>query len=193
MNVEGGRQLIALAGLPGTGKSTLAGALAPALGAPVFSKDVVRAALFGPDHVEHSREQDGLCVEFTYRAAEFHLRPSAMAAPGTGGARAAILDGRTYSRREQVEALRAFASRIAAPLLLVECVCSEASAHERLARDAALGEHSAADRGPELHRRLREAADPLPPPKLVIDTDRLPLAEQVAAVLAALAPARLAN
>ena len=40
--------LIALAGLPGAGKSTLAHVLAAELGAPVFDKDTVRAALFAP-------------------------------------------------------------------------------------------------------------------------------------------------
>lgn len=181
--------LIALAGLPGTGKSTLARALAAALGAPVFDKDAVRTALFAPEAIEYSREQDDLCCELTYRAAAFVLTRAAPATPATP-APAAILDGRTYSRRDQVEALLAFARRIGVPLLLVECVCSESTARQRLARDAAAGGHPAADRGPELHRRLAQAADPLPPPKLVIDTERLPLPEQVAAVLAALPAAR---
>jgi hypothetical protein len=100
-----------------------------------------------------------------------------------------ILDGRTDSRHDQVQALTAFASRIGAPLLLVECVCSEACALQRLERDASHGAHAAANRGPELHRRLREAADPIPRPKLVLETDRLRLEEQVAAVLAGLGAA----
>jgi predicted kinase len=176
--------LIALAGLPGTGKSTLACALAAELGAPVFDKDAVRAGLFGPQGIEYSRAQDDLCVERTYRAAEDALRGGG---EGGGGRPAhALLDGRTYSRAGQVEALRAFAARAELPLLLVECVCSVASAVERLARDAAAGRHPAADRGPELHRRLRREAVPIDGAKLVIDTDRLPLPEQVAAVRAAL-------
>jgi adenylylsulfate kinase len=43
--------LIAMAGLPGTGKSTLANALANALGAAVLNKDRVRAALFEVDPI----------------------------------------------------------------------------------------------------------------------------------------------
>jgi adenylylsulfate kinase len=120
--------LIALAGLPGAGKSTLARVLAAELGAPVFDKDTVRAALFGPDRIEYSREQDDLCWELTLRAAAWELarrRPAC-----------AILDGRTYCRAGQVEALRTFAARAGLPLLLVECTCGEAAACERLAGDA---------------------------------------------------------
>jgi predicted kinase len=180
--------VIALAGLPGTGKSTLARALAPVLGAPILDKDEVRAALFEPHEIDYSAEQDETCmraihervVEWADRAHEVGREPSA--APAS-----VILDGRTYSRREQVQALAALAARIAAPLLLVECICSEAVALQRLARDAAAGGHPAANRGPELYRRLRASADPLPEPKLVIDTDRTPLPEQVDRVRAALA------
>ena len=170
--------LIALAGLPGAGKSTLARVLAAELGAPVFDKDTVRAALFGPDRIEYSREQDDLCWELTLRAAAWELarrRPAC-----------AILDGRTYCRAGQVEALRTFAARAGLPLLLVECTCGEAAACERLAGDAAAGRHPAADRGPELHRRLRAEAVPIEGPKLVLDTERLSLDEQLAAVCGAL-------
>jgi len=176
--------LIALAGLPGAGKSTLARALAAELGAPVFDKDTVRAALFGPDRIEYSREQDDLCWELTLRAAAWELarrRPAC-----------AILDGRTYCRAGQVEALRTFAARAGLRLLLVECTCGEAAACERLAGDAAAGRHPAADRGPELHRRLRAEAVPIEGPKLVLDTERLSLDEQLAAVCGAL-PAGIAD
>src|SRR5947209_2269421 len=45
--------LIAMAGLPGTGKSTLARQMARALSGVVLDKDVIRAALFPPALVEY--------------------------------------------------------------------------------------------------------------------------------------------
>ena len=205
--------IIALAGLPGTGKSTLARALSTALDAPVFDKDAVRAALYAPDRIEYSREQDELCWELTWRAAELELArrqggaggPSAGVEPtrtefphcgnfvrgGGAGPRppaCVILDGRTYCRQGQLEALRDNARRAGLHLIVVECVCSEASAHARLAADVAAGRHPAADRNPALHQRLSREAVPIAGPKVVVETDRLELADQVALVLAALVP-----
>ena len=179
--------VIALAGLPGTGKSTLARALAPVLGAPILDKDAVRAELFAAHEIDYGSEQDEACM----RAIHERVVELAGHEPPAGPAHV-ILDGRTYSRREQVQALQALAARIAAPLLLVECTCSKTLALERLARDAAGGGHPAGNRGPALYRRLRASADPLPEPRLVIDTGRMPLAEQVVRVRAALA-ARIAD
>jgi adenylylsulfate kinase-like enzyme len=52
---------VLLAGLPATGKSTLARALAERLeGAAVLDKDRVRAALFPGDMVDYTTEQDEL-------------------------------------------------------------------------------------------------------------------------------------
>ncbi len=47
-----------MAGLPGTGKSTLARTLAAKLNGVVLDKDLVRAAVFNEQWIEYSREQD---------------------------------------------------------------------------------------------------------------------------------------
>ena len=174
--------VIALAGLPGSGKSTLARALAPALGGTVLDKDAVRAELFGPGRIEYTAAQDDAVMEALYaRVGALAAAPSP-----TGGPPVVIIDGRTFTRRATVERLREAVARLPARLLLVECVCGEDAALERLTGDAATGVHLAANRGPELYRRLAAAADPIEPPKLVLETDRLPLAEQVERVRAAL-------
>ena len=156
-----GPLLVALAGLPGTGKSTLAAALSAATGWPVFDKDAVRAALFGPARIECSRDQDDLCARLTYEAATWVL--------ATGRSAGAILDGRTYARKGSLEPLLAL--RAALPglrLALVECTCPSAVAEARLARDAADGGHPAPDRDPRLHRALAAQAVPLAPPADVL-------------------------
>jgi len=168
-------RIVALAGLPGTGKSTLARALAGALAAPLLDKDRVRSALFAPGEIEYSREQDDLVMACVYRAVEFHaLR----------GAPAVVLDGRTYSRRDQVEELRALARRIAARLAWVECVAAPNTVAARLERDRRAGEHPAANRSFELYLRLRERAEVIEGPKLVLATDEEPLETLLARSLA---------
>jgi predicted kinase len=169
-------KLVALAGLPGTGKSTLARELARRLGAPLVDKDRVRAALFAPEEIEYSRAQDDLVMELVHRSVEHRAR--------AGRVPAVVLDGRTYGRRTQVEALRALAARLGTPLALVECTAAPAVARARLTRDALEGAHPAANRSVELYERLRAEAEPIDGPKLVLATDERPLPELVEAALA---------
>lgn len=121
----------------------------------------MRAALFAPGEIEYTREQDDLVMECVHRAVEWHARR---------GRNAVVLDGRTYVRRGQVEALRALAEGLGAALLLVECTTPPAVARARLAADRAAGAHPAADRSVELYERLRAEAEPIAEPKLVLDT-----------------------
>ena len=174
------RCLLALAGLPGTGKSTLAAALSTQLGWPVLDKDLVRARLFGAA-VDYSREQDDRAMAALYADAVARLEAGA---PGL------IVDGRTFTRRAAVATLAATAACSGARLLVVECRCEAELARERLARDAAAGTHPARNRDAALHDRLAAQAEPLAVPApgqhLVVRTDT-EVAAAVAAVLAALA------
>jgi predicted kinase len=154
--------LVAFAGLPGTGKSTIARILAPELGALLLDKDAVRAALFGPSHVTYTAEQDDYVMDVIYRAVEHAAK--------SGLARAAVLDGRTYTRREHVDALCAVAERADLRLRVIECICDPAVVRERLRSARQSGSHPAADRGPELYDRLAQQAQPLELPCLRLDS-----------------------
>jgi adenylylsulfate kinase len=156
--------LIAMAGLPGTGKSTIARALAAALDAVVLDKDEIRAALFPPDGIEYSREQDDLCVSIMLQIAEFMLRRNPQ--------RAIILDGRTFSQSYQVQAVVRAAEKMKADLAFIECTCSEKTALRRLAADNAGGAHPAANRDAALYRQLSAHADPLNHPHLTVDSEQ---------------------
>lgn len=162
--------IVQLAGLPGTGKSTLATELLRRLRgrALLLDKDRVRHALFGAEHTLYTREQDDFCVVTMLRTAAWHLRhtPSSVV----------ILDGRTCSRAYQVTQVRRFASRARQPLRLIECVCSEITIEHRLRADTAHDTHPAANRDVELYRRLQTSAEAIPDPKLRLDTDQ-PLPE----------------
>ena len=62
---------VLFAGLPGTGKSTLARAMAERLGAAVLDKDRVRGALFPGELTDFSTEQDQLCMRAMLEAAAY--------------------------------------------------------------------------------------------------------------------------
>jgi predicted kinase len=83
--------IVVIAGLPGTGKSTVARSLAQRLAGAVLDKDIIRTALFAPSHVEYSGRQDDFCQEIMLQAAAYLLRKNLSSY--------IFLDGRTFSRR----------------------------------------------------------------------------------------------
>lgn len=170
--------LLAMAGLPGTGKSTLARALAARLHAHVLDKDVVRAALFGPQHVDFTREQDDLVVRAMYDAAAYLKR--------AGRVPFVILDGRTYVRRDARDALAAFAGAADLPWCFVECRCSPPIALGRIASDLQNDAHLALNRSAELYRALSAERDPIEVEHVVVDTGVGTTDEHVAHCLAQL-------
>jgi adenylylsulfate kinase len=157
--------LIAMAGLPGTGKSTLAARLAEQLGAVVLSKDTVRSALFPPPVLDYSADENDIAMTAVYAAAAY-LRK---AFPR----QAVILDGRTFLRAYQVRDLLALAASVQETPFVLECVCAEEIVRARLEADRARGEHLAKNRTYALYLAVKAAAEPLSIPRLVLDTGRL--------------------
>lgn len=159
--------IIAMAGLPGAGKTTLANALR-AYWAPrravVLSKDRIRAELFSSEDIEYSIDQDDLCMDVVFRVAEFLIRRN----PD----RPVILDGRTFSKASQRVPVVALSERTGVPLFWVSCVCADSAALARIVQDAASGSHLAANRTPELYWKLKEAVEPITQQHLIIETDQ---------------------
>jgi adenylylsulfate kinase len=169
--------IVLMAGLPGTGKSALAAALAERLSGSVLSKDAIRHALFAPRDVEYSTEQDDFVMEIMLQAAEHILQRH----PN----RYIFLDGRTFSRRYQIERVIAAAQLWRQPWKILECTCSDETAHGRLESQAITGEHPADNRSFALYAEIKQRFELIALPKTVIDTDQ-PLDACVGGALAAL-------
>ena len=156
--------LIMMAGLPGTGKSTLAKELARLLPGVVLSKDVIRATLFPPHYIEYSTQQDDFCVRVLLETAEYLLSKH----PHEN----VILDGRTFSKRYQVEQVVKVSVRLNTPLKVIECVVPDETAQARIAQDFQQGKHVAANRTPELYAASKPRWEQIELPKLVLNTDQ---------------------
>jgi predicted kinase len=170
--------LIALAGLPGTGKSALAHELVACLGCPCFDKDRVREAIFGPKAVEYSAEQDDVVVRALFASIASTARTRRFAH--------AILDGRTFTRRAHVLELQAFGEEHAIEIALVECQCRDDIARARIERDREHGAHVARNRDLDLYTRLRAARELIEIQHVVLDTDERSPAELARALIATL-------
>jgi len=121
------RRLVAVGGIVGTGKTTVAGAIGRALSAPVTVADATRKHLAGLPH--DARGPDRIYTrEFTTRVQEEMFR---RAGEIFEGGRSAILDT-TFAARELRERARRFAADHGATFHFVECRAPEAVARERL-------------------------------------------------------------
>lgn len=151
---------VVLAGLPGTGKSTLARALSACLGGAVLDKDRVREALFPGAMTDYTREQDDLCVRAMLEAAGYLT--AKQRTPFI------FIDGRTFSKRGQIDEVVNAAERAGARWRILHVTCSDAVAEERLSRVDP--ENPAKNRDVALYRRVKESFEPILYPKLDVDT-----------------------
>jgi predicted kinase len=162
--------IILMAGLPGTGKTTLARALAGHFHGTVLDKDIIRATLFPADEIEYSTEQDDFVLKIMLVTAEFILQKDSK--------RFVFLDGRTFSRRYQIEEVLKVTAQLQQQWRILECTCSEETARRRLTEQAASGEHLARNRNFQLYLEVKRRFEAITLPKTIIDTNQT--AEQAA-------------
>ncbi|MCI0362653.1 MAG: ATP-binding protein, partial [Phycisphaerales bacterium] len=156
--------VVIMAGLPGTGKSALARALSAKLGGAVLDKDIIRAALFAHSDIEYSATQDDFCLGLMLETAGFLLNKNP--------ARVIVIDGRTFSRKYQIDRVIHWAERAGAPWRIIECVCPEEMSLRRIERDLTNGNHLAKNRTAALYTEIRDSFEPIDRPKIRIDTDQ---------------------
>jgi predicted kinase len=151
---------VLFAGLPGTGKSTLARAIAERLGAAVLDKDRVRGALFPGALTDYTAQQDELCMRAMLEAAAYLTERERV--------EYIFFDGRTFSRQAQIEDVLLAAARAGALWRVVHVKCADAVAEERLARSDP--SHPAQNRDAALYRRIKQQFEPITQAKLEVDT-----------------------
>jgi len=164
-------RLIVFAGLPGTGKSTLADEAAALLGCPLFAKDQLEAAL----------RRSGIGADANSGWAAVELLTT-LASEQVRRGQSAILDTVATFERMRVP-WRALAREYDAHLQIVECVCSDEALHRaRLA-----GRRRGIPGWPELTwadvLAVRSRYEPWSDPRLILDAAQ-PLAANRAALRA---------
>jgi predicted kinase len=154
--------IILMAGLPGTGKTTLARHLAERTGGTVLGKDEIRASIFAPAQIEYSTVQDDGVMAVMIQAARVLLTKEP--------ALHVFFDGRTFSRHYQIERVLAAARELGQPSRIIECICSDESARRRLEDQPDPG-HPAQNRTFALHQEVKGYFEPITYPKTTICTD----------------------
>ncbi len=175
MNRPAASVVVALMGLPGSGKTTLARALAPRIPARTVSRDSVRAAMFRP-------------CSFTdvEKAAAFEAVLRAVAANCDLG-HSTIVDGMPFSRVGEFEALSEASEEHGSRAIPVFCAVSVEEAQGRIrarreASDQLAEEATADDRNEQLVLEVARRFRSLPESTLELDATR-PADELAQAVL----------
>jgi predicted kinase len=150
-----------LAGLPATGKSTLARALEKNLTrCAILDKDRIRATLFPGPMTDYSAEQDTLTMRAMVAAATYMTTHQL--------ADFILFDGRTFSRTAQIEEVISTAERAGAEWRILHLTCSDEAAESRLRQHDP--NHPATNRDAVLYYRVKAAFEPITRSKLDLDT-----------------------
>jgi predicted kinase len=169
--------IVLMAGLPGTGKTTLARELAARTSGRMLSKDEVRHALFTADEIEYSSRQDDFCLQLMLETAAYLWQRDR--------ARILFLDGRPFSRRYQIDNVVNAALALHQSWRILECVCPEEIARHRLEEQSASEAHPAGNRDFQLYIEVKSRFEAITLPKTVIDTSQ-PLQDCIERALASL-------
>ena len=165
--------VIATMGLPGAGKSVVAGAIEAQLGLRRICRDEIRAAMFPNCRFSFIEKRAA------YRSVLLALEINCMLGVGS------VIDGMTFARRSDLDRVAEVAAKhgiVTIPLLVD---CPPELARERVASDVAGQRHVAADRTPETVNDVIARRQPPPEGTLIVDAT-LPAEQMCRAAIAAI-------
>jgi predicted kinase len=151
---------VLFAGLPGTGKSTLAHALNQRMDAATLNKDRVRSVLFPGSLTDYTSEQDDICLQAMVHAAAYLTQRRRV--------EYIFFDGRTFSRSAHIEQVLRAAERAGVRWRILHVTCAEEVAEARLSQGDP--DHPALNRDVSLYRRVKREFEPIGYAKLEVDT-----------------------
>jgi len=153
--------VVIMAGLPGTGKTTIARTLASETGGIVLDKDRLRDALFSEPWIEYSQRQDDFCIEILLKTAGYLL--SAPCVPPF-----LFIDGRVFASRYQIDRVVTWSTDAGCRLKIIHTMCADGTAYERLKA----GGHVARNRNYDLYLALKERFEAIEYANLTVDTEQ---------------------
>lgn len=152
--------VLALIGLPGAGKSTVARFLLDKFPLHEVNRDSIRHAMFPlcrySDAENRAAEQAVFAAVKVNCAANLH----------------SLIDGMTFARAGRLQRLRELGDRIGFTLVTVWLDCPPSVARRRVAADQAAGIHPAGDRRPELVDAVAARFEAPPADAVWIDATR---------------------
>ncbi len=125
------KTLILVAGLMGTGKSVMARALAPRVGAEIIQTDAVRKEMLRIPASEHHYEEFGQGIYSPDTSRRTYEKALEIALDKLKTAGAVIIDASYKDREERLRALEA-GRRAGADVFVLECTCPEDIIEKRL-------------------------------------------------------------
>lgn len=177
-------QVLIVGGLSGTGKSTLASAIAERLGARMLRTDVLRKQIFGNRPVGERGENELYGAESRQL---IYTRMFEQAQHSLAAGISVVLDG-TFGQRLAIQDVQDLARRQGCSLLGIECTCPAEVARARIAERLAHGD-DASDARPEIHDLQHSQWQPWPATLAQVQIDtQMPLPQQLRLALRQINP-----